>query len=42
MLLGLSKPLKAGETLHLKLTFAGAGQATSVLVVDLPIRPVGP
>lgn len=41
MLLGLNKPLKAGETLQLKMTFARAGQTTTVLVVDLPIRPVG-
>lgn len=41
MLLGLNKPLKAGETLQLKMTFARAGQAATLLVVDLPIRPVG-
>lgn len=41
MLLGLRKPLKAGETLQLKMTFASAGQAKTVLVVDLPIRSPG-
>lgn len=41
MLLDLKKPLKAGETLQLKMTFAGSGKADTVLLVDLPIRLLG-
>jgi periplasmic copper chaperone A len=41
MLLGLKKPLKAGETLRLKLTFASADMVETVVFVDVPIRPLG-
>jgi periplasmic copper chaperone A len=40
MLLGLSKPLKAGETFPMKLTFAGTG-GESTVIVEIPIRVNG-
>ena len=41
MLLGLKKPLKAGESLQLKMTFVdGAGNRT-IVPVRVPIRPFG-
>lgn len=41
MLLGLKKPLKAGENLPLTLTFRRADKSETRVVVNAPIRPIG-
>jgi copper(I)-binding protein len=41
MLLGLKKPLKAGETLQLTMTFVDSAGARIVVPVSVPIRPFG-
>lgn len=41
MLLGLTKPLTAGEMISMKLTFVDANKTTSTLVVSVPVRPIG-
>jgi copper(I)-binding protein len=41
MLLGLKKPLKAGETLQLNMTFVDSAGAQTVVPVSVPIRPLG-
>lgn len=43
MLLGLKKPLIAGETVQLKLTFGQSEKAEDKrsIVVDVPVRPIG-
>lgn len=37
MLMGLKQPLKAGETLQLTMTFVADNQATTTLIVDVPV-----
>lgn len=37
MLIGLKSPLKAGDTVHLSLTFKSAGK----MDVDVPVKPIG-
>lgn len=43
MLLGLKKPLKAGETLQLKMTFGSSAKdkAKNTVTVNVPVRPIG-
>lgn len=41
MLLGLKKPLAAGDTLTVKLTFEDAKKVKSTSVVAVPVRPIG-
>lgn len=41
MLLGLKKPLVAGETVAVKLTFQDAKDAKSTSVVTVPVRALG-
>lgn len=41
MLLGLKKPLKAGESLQLKMTFVDGAGTKTVVPVRVPIRPFG-
>ena len=41
MLLGLKKPLKAGEEFQLKLTFADSAGARMIVPVSVPVRPFG-
>lgn len=41
MLLGLKKPLLAGTSLRLTLTFAGINKAGNTVDVDVPVRPLG-
>jgi copper(I)-binding protein len=41
MLLGLKKPLKAGETIQLNMTFVDGAGATTVVPVSVPVRPFG-
>lgn len=43
MLLGLKRPLKAGETLQLELTFGQSEKANTkrTVLVDVPVRPIG-
>lgn len=41
MLMGLKKPLAAGETLTVKLTFEDAKKVKSTSVVSVPVRPIG-
>jgi copper(I)-binding protein len=41
MLLGLKKPLKAGETLQLNMTFVDIAGAKTIVPVSVPIRPLG-
>lgn len=41
MLLGLKKPLLAGENLTLKLTFEDANKVRNTSVVSVPVRPLG-
>lgn len=41
MLLGLKKPLSAGENLTVKLTFEDTKKARNTSVVSVPIRPLG-
>lgn len=41
MLTDLKKPLIAGETIQLKMTFVGTVNTETVIVVELPIRPLG-
>jgi copper(I)-binding protein len=41
MLLGLKKPLKAGESFPLTLTFRHADKQESRVTVHVPIRPMG-
>lgn len=42
MLMGLQQPLKAGDTLRLKMTFATDKHAATILDVDVPIRTTEP
>lgn len=41
MLLGLKQPLKAGETIALKMTFIDANKAKNTSVIKAPVRPIG-
>ncbi|MEC4722248.1 copper chaperone PCu(A)C [Noviherbaspirillum sp. CPCC 100848] len=41
MLLGLKKPLSAGENLTVKLTFEDAKKVRNTSVVSVPVRPLG-
>ncbi|GIZ51900.1 copper chaperone PCu(A)C [Noviherbaspirillum aridicola] len=41
MLMGLKKPLAAGDTLNVKLTFEDAKKVKSTAVVAVPVRPIG-
>jgi copper(I)-binding protein len=41
MLLGLKKPLKAGESLQLKMTFIDSAGTRTIVPVSVPIRPFG-
>lgn len=43
MLLGLNRPLKAGETVQMKLTFAPSENAATrrSIVIDVPVRALG-
>jgi copper(I)-binding protein len=41
MLIGLKKPLKAGESIQLKLTFDDTARRPVVVPVSVPIRPLG-
>lgn len=41
MLLGLKKPLKAGESLKLKMTFVDDAGTKTIVPVHVPIRPFG-
>lgn len=41
MLLGLQKPLKAGETVSFTFTFIDSAQKKITSVVDVPVRPLG-
>lgn len=39
MLIGLKRPLKAGETIRLKMAFANEVQGKTTLLLDVPVRP---
>ncbi len=41
MLLGLKRPLKAGDAITMKMTFVDAGKAKVTSVVTVPVRPLG-
>ncbi|HCY62230.1 MAG TPA: hypothetical protein DHV59_05250 [Oxalobacteraceae bacterium] len=41
MLLGLKQPLKAGDTISLKMTFIDANKAKTTSVIKAPVRPIG-
>jgi copper(I)-binding protein len=41
MLLGLKKPLKAGDAITVKMTFVDAEKAKVTSVVTVPVRPLG-
>jgi copper(I)-binding protein len=41
MLVGLKRPLKAGETVTLKLTVELAGKKTETVLVKAEVRPLG-
>lgn len=41
MLIGLKKPLQAGEQIPMKLTFVAPGKERTVLTINVPVRPLG-
>lgn len=41
MLMGLKKPLKAGDAISVKMTFVGANKGKIALIVTVPVRPIG-